>query len=103
MCECIYDEKVNKVLELLGQGQSKEDIANYFGHGWTGVGMYLRRKGFCWNDTTFIEKEEDPKAIHDAQFQNNKAGYISTPIELPKCKYRSNCTQKRIHISTRTR
>lgn len=77
--EVYNDDKIKTVLDMLTQGKTKKEIANYYGHGWSGVDQYFRRKGFRWSGETFVPKEDlvqTNDATKDAQLLTTKAGHI---------------------------
>lgn len=73
-----YDNpKIQKTLELLASGKSKQEIADYFGHGWSGVDMYFRRKGFRWDGKTFVpQAEKKVSAQEESKHLATKAGQV---------------------------
>ena len=71
------DPKIQKTLELLKSGKSKQEIADYFGHGWSGVDMYFRRKGFRWDGKTFVPRtEKKVSAQEESKHLATKAGQV---------------------------
>ncbi|MGG3803704.1 hypothetical protein [Metabacillus fastidiosus] len=79
--EVYQDEKIKKTLEMLEEGKTKDEIAEHFGHGWSGVNQYFLRRGFRWDREghIFVPKEEEVKVneiVEDARFLATKAGQI---------------------------
>lgn len=71
------DPKIQKTLELLESGKTKQEIADHFGHGWSGVDMYFRRKGFRWDGKTFVpQTEKKSSAQEETKHLANKAGQV---------------------------
>lgn len=71
------DPKIKTTLELLESGKTKQEIADHFGHGWSGVDMYFRRKGFRWDGKTFVpQTEKKSSAQEEAKHLATKAGQV---------------------------
>ena len=71
------DPKIQKTLELLESGKTKQEIADHFGHGWSGVDMYFRRKGFRWDGKTFVpQTEKKASAQEESKHLATKAGQV---------------------------
>ena len=71
------DPKIQKTLELLESGKTKQEIADHFGHGWSGVDMYFRRKGFRWDGKTFVpQTEKKVSAQEESKHLATKAGQV---------------------------
>ncbi|WP_214730320.1 hypothetical protein [Exiguobacterium sp. s195] len=71
------DPKIQKTLELLESGKTKQEIADHFGHGWSGVDMYFRRKGFRWDGKTFVPQTESKiSAQEESKHLATKAGQV---------------------------
>ena len=64
--EAIYNEKVDHVLEELGAGRSRKDLAEEYDYSnWKSLDMYMRRKNFRYDSEkgTYVpdvEEEDDP-------------------------------------------
>lgn len=75
----VYDDpKVIKILAMLEQGKSKEEIYTEFGNkNWSSIDMYFRRKGFRWNGKTFVQQEEKgTSAEEEATYLLTKAAQV---------------------------
>jgi hypothetical protein len=78
------DKKIKTTFTLLAKGKTKEEIAAHFGHGWSGIDQYFRRKGFRWDGQTFVEKESETasaSALEEATLLNTKAGHIVRQLD----------------------
>ncbi|MEK4712041.1 hypothetical protein [Sporosarcina sp. FSL K6-5500] len=84
--DTMQDEKVQQVLAMLEEGQTREDIAAHYEQGWQAVDMYMRRRGFSWGkqEQTYIIKQEDEptKAIEQASVQNTRAAQIVRMLDV---------------------
>lgn len=80
------DEKVVKVLEMLKEGYTRDDIGDYYEQQWKSVDIYMRRKGFRWckNQQTYILKGDEPETKLEEAIQtiNTKAAQVVRMLDV---------------------
>lgn len=53
-----YDEKTSTILQMIEEGKTREEIAEYYGNStWKSVDMYMRRRGFSWENERYVEEQ----------------------------------------------
>lgn len=82
-----HNEKTLEILAFLEEGQSREEIADYYGNAnWKSVDMYMRRKGFSWDseNQTYVEKlkSDTPSATEESIQVHTKAAQIVRMLDV---------------------
>lgn len=78
MSEAVYDEKVRKVLSLLAEGKTKDEISKFYNQKWKTIYIYMNRKNFLWDNeqNTFVEKVVSTDTKTPTIIENTKAAQI---------------------------
>lgn len=77
----VYDDRVNEILADLGEGKTREEIAEKYNYThWKNLDMYIRRKGFVWDgeNKTYIPASTKADSIKKKYeiTANGKSGLI---------------------------
>lgn len=86
MTQSVKFTKTQDILTRLQQGQTREDIAEAYGNDtWKSVDMYMRRRGYRWeNDTYVLQSEEfsQEEALQAVRHTVTKAAQIIRLLDV---------------------
>lgn len=79
-------KKTQDILTRLQQGQTREDIAEAYGNDtWKSVDMYMRRRGYRWENDTYVLQSEEPsqeEALQAVRHTVTKAAQIIRLLDV---------------------
>lgn len=81
-----YDKKTLEILQMLEDGKSRKEIAEYYGNStWKSIDMFMRRRGFVWENEMYVEEgteDSTKQVIQEAIVMNTKAAQIVRMLDV---------------------
>lgn len=81
-----YDQKTMKILQMLEEGKTRKEIAEYYGNStWKSIDMHMRRRDFVWKDGMYVVEDgaSSPKQVtQEAIAMNTKAAHIIRMLDV---------------------
>lgn len=82
------DEKANDILSRLQRGESREEIARAYGNDtWKSIDMYMRRRGFRWENGMYVLDSGEPSHIEVLQAARTTVTKAAQIIRLLDVEY----------------
>lgn len=78
------EEKTTRILQMLTDGQTREEVGEYYKQPWKTIDMHMRRQGYKWDKHAqmYVIKEEKHIATDDAMLvDQTKAGNIARQFQ----------------------